>query len=616
MTTQSLTHRSPAHHPLVRLTHPPVIRLILLLTALPAAWLLRDPQTSKTRSDPNDLLGGGDSGKAFSWFENPAVIVGDGAGPFEPDATARTASAGMISMTDKRLDPAVTNTHSAPAPEPAALALLTLLGTVSALRRHRPVPRRPANVFRAGFTQPESCRPPEKWDGPRPRPRRLAGIHPSRRLAPLPNRIAGRIDPPFVLAACLALALTPALHADTIGLAGRITDCAAVSDNGRVVIGRSDTIPSLPSDPATYRWSHNGTFATFEFLRDLDGNFNDSHITNLSGDGQTVVGAHQYWDWNTSTPKTLAYAWSPATGFQTLGDIPDGVGDAIANAASYDGSVVVGMVRTTAGRQPFRWTAAEGMVGLGNLPGGPSYGEATDVSADGSVVVGWSGSAEGHRAFRWTAATGLVNLGALPDAAFQSAATAVSTNGTIVVGTSRDAAGNDRAFRWTAATGMVDLGDLPGGAITRAPVAVSADGNTIAGTARTNTTGNIGFVWTHLRGMRTFPAFLADDYSAGTGTQYVDMLTDMSPDARVFVGNSIEDNNPWIVRGWYTVLPPIGDLNLDNQVTAADLPMFIYCLTAPPESLQSRDPNLADLNRDGRLDGRDIAAMVAAITTP
>ena len=137
MTTQLPTHRPLAHHPLVRLTHHPVVRLILLLTALPAAALLRDPQTPNTPTDPNDLPGGGDSGKAFSWFEDPAVIVGDGVGPFEHDATARTASAGMFSPGGQSPLPTITDPHAASAapPEPAAFALLTVLGMVAAFRQ-------------------------------------------------------------------------------------------------------------------------------------------------------------------------------------------------------------------------------------------------------------------------------------------------------------------------------------------------------------------------------------------------------------------------------------------------------------------------------------------------
>ncbi len=393
----------------------------------------------------------------------------------------------------------------------------------------------------------------------------------------------------------------------------RTTHAKAVSDDGAVVVGYSDTNWTSPPDPSDFLWSRE-PFVSSALLRDLDGAFYNAWVKQMSGNGQTLVGRAPYWNTQLLAMFDQAFAWSQSGGFQYLPDLPNGVGDLYATAASYDGGVIVGRIRTAEGTQPVRWTAAEGAVGLGNLIGGTMYGEATDVSADGHVIVGVSDSVDGLQAFRWTIATGLVGLGRLPGT-MQSRATAVSADGQVVVGASRDAAGNERAFRWTASVGMSDLGNLPGGSSTRSPTAVSADGRIIVGSARSPATGDIGFVWTDLKGMRSLPAMLNEDYGTSTGSWYAYVVNDISPNGRFMAGESIQHNDPTIIRGWVITLPPIGDVSLDGQVALTDLPTFVTYLTSPIELLSSRDRNLCDINRDGTLDGRDVAGFVALLTT-
>lgn len=392
----------------------------------------------------------------------------------------------------------------------------------------------------------------------------------------------------------------------------RTTYAKAVSDNGGVVVGYSDTNWTSPPDPGDFRWTREPSAST-TLLRDVDGAFYNAWVRQMSGDGQTLVGVAPYWNFEYLAMFDQAFAWSQSGGFQFLPDLPNGVGDLYAKAASYDGGVIVGRVRTAEGTQPVRWTAAEGAVGLGNLIGGTMYGEATGVSADGSVIVGVSDSANGLQAFRWTSATGLVGLGRLPGT-IQSRATAVSSDGQVVVGASRDASGNDRAFRWTASGGMSDLGNLSEGSFTRAPTAVNADGRIIVGSARTPATGDIGFVWTDLKGMRSLPAMLYEDYGTTTGGWYAYVVNDISPNGRFMAGESIQHNDPTIIRGWVIALPPIGDVSLDGQVTLFDLPIFVAYLLEPVESLTSRDRNLGDVNRDGQFNARDISGFAALLT--
>jgi uncharacterized membrane protein len=63
-------------------------------------------------------------------------------------------------------------------------------------------------------------------------------------------------------------------------------------------------------------------------------------------------------------------------------------GDAVANAVSGDGAVIVGYSDSPRGRRAVRWTTG-GPQNLGALPGHTSS-SASDVNGDGSLIVGSS----------------------------------------------------------------------------------------------------------------------------------------------------------------------------------------------------------------------------------
>jgi uncharacterized membrane protein len=221
---------------------------------------------------------------------------------------------------------------------------------------------------------------------------------------------------------------------------------------------------------------------------------------------------------------SFAYAIPPAAGrpasFTPVGFLGGAAKESRANAASFDGSVVVGrVIRNNNFYAAFRWTPSGGMVVLDDLAGGAEAGQAYGVSSDGTTLLGeafstnngeavvWSGPAYAvqplkppagsminsfaeditpdksvitgsrvqggsFKAFRWTQGTGVVNVG--PGGGF-STATGVSTNGSVVVGYA-DGGSIHQAFRWTAATGPVTLADLPGGLTHAQARATSGDG--------------------------------------------------------------------------------------------------------------------------------------------
>lgn len=235
----------------------------------------------------------------------------------------------------------------------------------------------------------------------------------------------------------------------------------------------------------------------------------------VSGNGDFIFGTGS---------STNAQRWSrssPSAAPEELGAFTAPFPGSFAQAASTNGSVVVGSSFTTAGTGAFRWTASGGMQNLGFLEDFQyRYAEANGVSGDGSVVVG-SSAIDAHdpaqgswmRAYRWTEAGGMQNLGTFAGAQY-SASNAVSKDGTAIVGYS----GSDyldHAFRWTAAGGMQDLGTLVAGFSSQAR-GVSGDGSIVVGTASTAGDpfgyASLAFIWTETGGMQTL-----GDYLTGIG---------------------------------------------------------------------------------------------------
>jgi probable HAF family extracellular repeat protein len=254
--------------------------------------------------------------------------------------------------------------------------------------------------------------------------------------------------------------------------------------------------------------------------------------------------------------------------FIPLGFLPGGVRESEAYGVSWDGNVVVGRAKNSAGYwRAVRWTLADGQIqDLGTLDGNRSA--ATAVSADGWVVVGWSDywsiREYYQRAFRWTPGGGMQYLGAFGDTyGMNSPAWGVSADGRVVVGwsdwyfwdyyvhafrwtqaggmqslgdgrayhISADGSvvvgGFGRAFRWTVATGMQDLGTL-GGDWSEA-YGVSADGSVIVGSARDAARREPAFRWTAATGMQNLGALPGDTWCRAYA---------VSADGRIVVGQS------------------------------------------------------------------------------
>lgn len=230
-----------------------------------------------------------------------------------------------------------------------------------------------------------------------------------------------------------------------------------VSDDGATAVGgRSDAFVGGEA----WRWQDGARV----YLGDMqiESFWIGSSAYGISGNGQVVIGA-------AAAPLGFeAFRWSDGQmsglGFLRSEIIPDPIfpeyllyPESTANAASYDGSVIVGNSPSYNTRlfetEAFRWENGV-MVGLGDLPGGGFSSEALSVSADGSTIVGWGAYESGRRAFIWDETNGMRLLeDVLAGAGVELfgwtllTATDISADGTIIVGQGLNPQGDFEPFR-------------------------------------------------------------------------------------------------------------------------------------------------------------------------
>ncbi|MBS0189881.1 MAG: hypothetical protein U0573_13125 [Phycisphaerales bacterium] len=290
----------------------------------------------------------------------------------------------------------------------------------------------------------------------------------------------------------------------------------------------------------------------------------------ISGDGKQVVG---YYYFNTgASPRVQTCSWSPDTG----AIIDHQTSRGRANAASYDGSVVVGW--EDSGLGPWIPTAWRGAVKYPLTSYGLGSTQAAAVNADGSVIVGNGpdeyGVMRAATIWRWNGVSYDTEVvGYLPDTVFASGSatfTSVSDDGSVAVGFnfwSLNPGAGGAAIYWSEATGLISgeeylsmLGlTVPDNIYLLDFESVSPDGSTIAAA-----------------GMRT--------------------------DIGVYQSFLIHLNSPCAA-----------DLNHDGIVDDSDFVLFADAYNL----LDCQDPAMAsycaaDLNRDGVVDDADFVMFADA----
>lgn len=310
----------------------------------------------------------------------------------------------------------------------------------------------------------------------------------------------------------------------------------------------------------------------------------DSHIFDMSGDGQYVVGRSR-----TLNGNSRAFIWDAPNGLVTdLGLLHFNVPSATltARSVSGDGSVVVGDSFRQGMTRAFAWVR-DATTGVAHNPqmyqlsglGSANHWRADAVSDDGRYGVGMSdGDATTSMAVRWDlsglAAGGVGADVLLPLGSFVgetegwSLATDVSADGRIVVGGAGDVDGMERAFRWVegATSGvqgnvqMHDLGTLSPSnstADSRA-LAVSRDGALVVGWSHVdNNLDKHAFRWSEAEGMESVAAWLArNDVNTAAG-QVLTEATTISDDGSVVAGVMDTLNGP--TRAFIARVAPDGE---------------------------------------------------------
>ena len=297
-----------------------------------------------------------------------------------------------------------------------------------------------------------------------------------------------------------------------------------------------------------YIFLHTITLASFTFFSgDLSAassitsiggvqQFTDSFNMNVSSDGSTVV---------YRSVNGQPYQWTAQGGSMFVGDLPGGGLSGSANAASGDGSVVVGNADSGDPNNQAFLKDSNGIIGLGYL-GAPTNLQSTahDISSDAAVIVGVSRLLTGGLAgFQYTTTNGLEHLTGL------QVAYAVSANGGTIVGRNNANQAARLTGFGTIGEQYLPLGILPGRANSTA-TAISADGSTIAGDSQGE-----GFYWTAGSGIQ----------SLGSGVQ-TDSVSDITADGSIIIGQSGPSAFIWDstngIRNLQTVLTNDYDLDL------------------------------------------------------
>lgn len=226
----------------------------------------------------------------------------------------------------------------------------------------------------------------------------------------------------------------------------------------------------------------------------------------ISDDGAVIAGTAGYAGQGFS-----AFRWSPTEGAQDLGRL--GQRESHATDVSGDGATIVGrLLRHDFMSRPFKWTADGGMI---ELPvGGASSLAAGATNHDGSVIVGDGVFNNQRRAVRWIGNSEPESLGALQGYG-QTFSNDVSDDGSVIIGGANVLLGGFDATVWREGSGWTVLGDLPGGDRNAVAYSLSPDTTTILGYGTTEL-GVEAFVWTESSGMRRLTDVLWDDYGLDT----------------------------------------------------------------------------------------------------
>jgi uncharacterized membrane protein len=331
---------------------------------------------------------------------------------------------------------------------------------------------------------------------------------------------------------------------------GLVSNVTAVSGDGSTVIGRLEEGPFR----GAFRWTRTGGFTPIGDLWQSVPGGNYSWVNAVSDDGRVVVGSSNTDRLPTgpgtspgnnypaySSPKRVAVRWTDAEGLELLGELPGGSLVSEAHGVTALGDVIVGYANSGAARWTQDGTGTDGSARL--IKRGDGF-IATDISADGQVIVGNSGAGE---AVVWHS-QGLTSVWRLPGSTAPNYALAISADGTTVVGYSEALDGSSQAYRWTLEAGMELLGSDPGIAGHTRAVDANGDGSIVLVQGGIGGTQSQIFLWGAESGLKSIDDVL-DDYGVDTTGWTFDEAVGISNDGSVIVGNGRYQNRDigWLI---------------------------------------------------------------------
>jgi uncharacterized membrane protein len=302
--------------------------------------------------------------------------------------------------------------------------------------------------------------------------------------------------------------------------------------------------------------------------------------TDLSGDGQVLVGYCSASFMLGNQPPDLAFRWSNATGYESLlpagsmtsrtsysGAVTAGIGTGSdqfgfpqlvpihwldrtaetlstlkgeANAVSGDGTFTFGDV---IGAGATRWRSATSFANL-QVPSGSDFCSALDTNRDGSVAIELcTSSANARRSVVLLRASGELTELAVPAGATDVTGARLSADGLVVAGMASDFAarnGESFGFRWTEATGTQPL-DANGDTVGVADL--NADGSVIVGQrlASVGPTRSLQVLWTPAGRTDVESALVAS--GADLEGWSIETVNAISDDGQIIVGTASADGN-------------------------------------------------------------------------
>lgn len=172
---------------------------------------------------------------------------------------------------------------------------------------------------------------------------------------------------------------------------GSLTSIAGANADGSVLVG----FTAQPTTPLPFRWTESAGLQTLGLLPGDDRGFARA----VSSDGRIAVG---YSDTagSASGPR-LPVRWTPDGTPQALTTPTSDFLGAEAHAVDADGDTIAGSVdldQTDGLEQAFRWTEAGGFSLLQDLPGGENTSAVLAMSDDGSVLAGYGFDNDENRA--------------------------------------------------------------------------------------------------------------------------------------------------------------------------------------------------------------------------